>query len=51
MYVLGLLLYLLFFRCFSQYDEGNMNYNLTFRRRDLNTPVQCHRAEIFRAGF
>jgi len=24
---------------------------LTFRRRDLNTPVQCHHAEIFRAGF
>jgi len=24
---------------------------LTFRCQDLNPPVQCHRAEIFRAGF
>ena len=26
-------------------------FTLTFRRRDLNNPAQCHRAEIFREGF
>jgi len=32
-------------------QETIIRPSLTFKRRDLNPPAQCHRAEIFRAGF
>jgi len=37
---------------FSQYYEtSDMDPLTNSRHWDLNSPAQCHRAEIFRAGF